>query len=75
MQKRNIVATSLGQIAGLMGEESKAGKALAVASTLINTYNAASAALAAPPVGAGPVFGPYSGSRCDCFRFSKCSKN
>ena len=56
--KRTIVANSLGQIAGLMGEESKAGKALAVASTLINTYNAAAAALAGPPVGAGPVFGP-----------------
>ena len=58
--KRDIVANSLGQIAELMGSESKAGKALAIASTLINTYSAAAAALAPPPVGAGPIFGPIA---------------
>ena len=58
--KRNIVANSMGQIASLMGEESKAGKALAVGQALINTYSAATAALAAPPVGAGPIFGPLA---------------
>ena len=44
----------------LIGEETKAGKALAVGQALINTYSAASAALAPPPVGAGPIFGPIA---------------
>jgi hypothetical protein len=58
--KLDIIATSMMQIASLMGTESKAAKALAVASTLINTYQAAAAALAPPPVGAGPIFGPIA---------------
>jgi len=58
--KRAIVANSLGQISSLVGEETKAGKALAVGQALINTYSAASAALAPPPVGAGPIFGPIA---------------
>ena len=58
--KRNIVANSMGQLASLMGEESKAGKALAVGQALINTYSAAAAALAPPPIGAGPIFGPIA---------------
>ena len=58
--KRNIVANSMGQLASLMGEESKAGKALAVGQALINTYSAAAAALSPPPVGAGPIFGPIA---------------
>ena len=58
--RRNIVANSLGQVASLMGEESKAGKALAVGQALINTYTAAAAALAPPPIGAGPIFGPIA---------------
>ena len=58
--KRDIVANSLGQVAGLMGEETKAGKALAIAQAIINTYSAASAALAPPPTGAGPIFGPIA---------------
>ncbi|QDP48265.1 MAG: hypothetical protein Unbinned585contig1001_35 [Prokaryotic dsDNA virus sp.] len=58
--KRNIVANTLDDIAELMGSESKEAKALAIASTLINTYSAATAALAAPPVGAGPIFGPIA---------------
>ena len=58
--KRNIVGTSMGQIASLIGEETKAGKALAVGQALINTYSAAAAALAPPPVGAGPIFGPIA---------------
>lgn len=40
------------------GEESAAFKVLASAQTTINTYNAATAALAPPPIGAGPLFGP-----------------
>ena len=58
--RRGILANSLGQVASLMGKESKAGKALAVGQALINTYSAAAAALAPPPVGAGPIFGPIA---------------
>jgi len=58
--KRNIVANSIGQVASLIGEETKAGKALAVGQALINTYSAAAAALASPPIGAGPIFGPIA---------------
>jgi len=58
--KRSILANSMGQVASLLGEESKAGKALAVGQALINTYSAAAAALAPPPVGAGPIFGPIA---------------
>ena len=58
--RRNIVANALGQVAGLIGEETKAGKALAVGQALINTYSAAAAALAPPPLGAGPIFGPIA---------------
>tara|TARA_R100000781_G_scaffold24135_1_gene17873 strand:+ start:135 stop:1658 length:1524 start_codon:yes stop_codon:yes gene_type:complete len=56
--KRDIIANSLMQFGELAGEESKAGKALAISSTLINTYSAAANALA--PVasgGAGPIWG------------------
>tara|TARA_R110002012_G_scaffold92285_1_gene224226 strand:- start:155 stop:1705 length:1551 start_codon:yes stop_codon:yes gene_type:complete len=59
-QKRDIIANSLGGVISLMGEESKAGKALAVGQALINTYSAAAAALAPPPTGAGPIFGPIA---------------
>ena len=58
--RRSIVAGAMGDIASLIGEESKAGKALAVGQALINTYSAATAALAPPPVGAGPIFGPIA---------------
>jgi hypothetical protein len=58
--RRSIVANALGSVASLIGEESKAGKALAVGQALINTYSAATAALAPPPVGAGPIFGPIA---------------
>ena len=54
----DIVLQSIANIKSIMGEESKAAKALAVAETTINTYMAMTAALAPPPVGAGPVFGP-----------------
>tara|TARA_Y100001972_G_scaffold79245_1_gene96255 strand:+ start:9852 stop:11561 length:1710 start_codon:yes stop_codon:yes gene_type:complete len=58
--RRNIVAQSLGQVSQLFGEQSKAGKALAVGQALINTYSAAAAALAPPPIGAGPILGPIA---------------
>ena len=56
-QKLNIVANTMGQIASVFGEESKAGKALAIGQTLISTYTAAAAALKPPPEGAGPIWG------------------
>ena len=59
-QKRDIVANSLSAVSNLIGKESAAGKALAVAQATINTYSAAAAALASPPVGAGPIFGPIA---------------
>lgn len=40
------------------GEGSELFKALAIGQTIISTYNAATAALAPPPNGAGPLFGP-----------------
>jgi len=42
----------------LLGEESELAKALAVLQATMNTYTAAAAALAPPPVGAGPLLGP-----------------
>lgn len=53
-----IVTQSLANMRAVMGEESEAAKALAVMEATINTYTAATAALAPPPVGAGPVLGP-----------------
>jgi len=44
--------------AAIFGEQSIAFKALASAQALINTYSAATAALATPPLGLGPIFGP-----------------
>ncbi len=58
--RRDILANTLGEMTALLGEESKAGKALAVGQALINTYSAATAALAPPPLGAGPIFGPVA---------------
>ena len=57
-QKLAIIAGTMGQLASVFGEESQAGKALAIGQTLISTYTAAAAALKPPPEGAGPVFGP-----------------
>ncbi len=56
-QKVDIVANTMGTLAGVFGEESKAGKALAIGQTLISTYTAAAAALKPPPEGAGPIWG------------------
>jgi len=58
--KRSIVNAGVTAVIGALGEESKAAKALAVGQALINTYSAATAALAPPPVGAGPIFGPIA---------------
>ena len=59
-QKINMVAGSLGAVSNLIGKESAAGKALAIAQATISTYSAAAAALAPPPVGAGPILGPIA---------------
>jgi hypothetical protein len=50
--KLNTVSTSLGQIANLLGENSKFGKALAVSQAIIDTYVGANKALAQ-----GGIFG------------------
>lgn len=44
--KKQIVMTSLNQVASALGESSKTGKALAIATTLIDTYQGATKALA-----------------------------
>jgi len=51
-------ATAVNQIMGLVDKESDAYKALAISQAFIDTYRAAAAALAPPPIGAGPLFGP-----------------
>ena len=59
--KRDIVANSLGAVASLIGEETKAGKALAIAQAYIHMYSAATNALAPKSLGgAGPIFGPIA---------------
>ena len=58
-QKRDVVANTMGAVADLLGKESAAGKAMAIGQALINTYSAATAALAPPSQGgAGPILGP-----------------
>lgn len=47
-QKLAITQNTLGAIANLIGKESAAGKAVAIAQSLINTYKGITAALAAP---------------------------
>lgn len=47
-----------GQAADLFKEGTGAFQALASGQAIINTYAAATAALAPPPLGAGPIFGP-----------------
>ena len=54
-QKRDIISNSLGQIAGALGENSKAGKAMAIAQALMDTYAGANKALAQ-----GGIFGAIS---------------
>ena len=49
---------AMGAMRGLVNDESRAAKALAIGQTLIETYKGATAALAPPPTGAGPLFGP-----------------
>lgn len=57
-QKLAYTSNALRQTAALLDKESDAYKALATGQAIIDTYRAATAALAPPPVGAGPIFGP-----------------
>lgn len=57
-QKVQAVAGAIGTVGAILGKESDAGKALAATSAIMNTYSAAAAALAPPPIGSGPLFGP-----------------
>lgn len=52
------VSNVLAQTQALFDRGSDAYKALAVSQAFIDTYRAATAALAPPPTGAGPLFGP-----------------
>lgn len=52
------VSDITGQAADIFKEGTTAFQALASGQALINTYAAATAALAPPPLGAGPIFGP-----------------
>jgi len=57
-QKLSNLSTALNQAAGLLDKNSTAYKTLAISQAFIDTYRAATAALAPPPIGAGPLFGP-----------------
>ena len=54
-QKADIISGALGQISGALGENSKAGKAMAIGQALIDTYTGANKALAQ-----GGIFGAIS---------------
>lgn len=56
--KMQVTQQALSAIGSMFGQHTAAYKAVAVAQTIIETYKAATAALAPPPVGLGPVFGP-----------------
>lgn len=47
-----------GQLAGMFGQHTAAYKVFAIGQTIVDTYRAATAALAPPPIGAGPLLGP-----------------
>jgi len=56
--KLAIVSDAIGKTKDLFKRGSFAYKGLAISQAYIDTYRAAAAALAPPPTGAGPVFGP-----------------
>jgi hypothetical protein len=57
-QKLAYTSQALGQTSALLEKGSAEYKAVATSQALIDTYRSANAALAPPPVGAGPIFGP-----------------
>ncbi len=56
--KMQVTQQALSAIGSMFGQHTAAYKAVAIAQTIIETYKAATAALAPPPVGLGPVLGP-----------------
>jgi hypothetical protein len=52
------LSTALAQASGLLDKNTIAYKALAISQASIDTFRAATSALAPPPIGAGPLFGP-----------------
>jgi len=56
-QKLQAVSSSMDAISGLFKEGSIAARVLASGSAIVNTYSAATAALAPPPLGLGPIAG------------------
>lgn len=56
---RNISGI-ISNAASMFDQSSEAFKTLAIAQALINTYSAAVAALAPPPIGLGPILGPIA---------------
>lgn len=57
-QRLQIISGSIGVIQSLFKEGSEEFKVLATGQAIVNTYSAAAAALAPPPLGAGPILGP-----------------
>jgi predicted ribosomally synthesized peptide with SipW-like signal peptide len=57
-QRLSNASTVINQVAGLLDKNSAAYKVLAISQASIDTFRAATAALAPPPIGAGPLFGP-----------------
>lgn len=57
-RKLNATQQSIANIQSLFSEQSEAYKVFASVQNIIDTYRAATAALAPPPTGAGPLFGP-----------------
>ncbi len=60
IQRDNLAKTgmAINQTADLFKKGSAQQRTLASAGAIVNTYQAATAALAPPPLGAGPIFGP-----------------
>jgi len=58
--KMNLASNALGDLASVLGEESKAGKAAAIAQTTIETYKGATAAYAS--LAGVPIVGPGLGA-------------
>lgn len=57
-QQADVIQASVANIQSIFEQGSDAYKAVALGQNIIDTYRAATAALAPPPTGAGPLFGP-----------------
>ncbi len=56
--KLDAASRTFAELGGIFKKHTAAYKIMAVGQTIIETYKAATAALAPPPIGAGPLFGP-----------------